>query len=86
MGLGKGSSEYWVIVVKLGRILYEMGGVVENITRKAILITDLIRKKWCDHPLWYPMIKYNKREFHDQTDMNKLCLQVYEIKLFSMKL
>nr|MBN8156796.1 50S ribosomal protein L16 [Vibrio vulnificus] len=36
MGSGKGSPEYWVAVVKPGRILYEMGGVAENIARKAI--------------------------------------------------
>ncbi|KAL3648264.1 hypothetical protein CASFOL_007688 [Castilleja foliolosa] len=38
MGSGKGSPEYWVAVVKPGRILYEMGGVTENIARRAILI------------------------------------------------
>nr|ANP26256.1 ribosomal protein L16 [Monotropa hypopitys] len=38
MGSGKGSPEYWVAVVKPGRILYEMGGVTENIARKAIEI------------------------------------------------
>nr|YP_009339210.1 ribosomal protein L16 [Pelargonium spinosum]YP_009339257.1 ribosomal protein L16 [Pelargonium spinosum]QBX00509.1 ribosomal protein L16 [Pelargonium grandicalcaratum]QBX00544.1 ribosomal protein L16 [Pelargonium otaviense]API85168.1 ribosomal protein L16 [Pelargonium spinosum]API85214.1 ribosomal protein L16 [Pelargonium spinosum]QBX00510.1 ribosomal protein L16 [Pelargonium grandicalcaratum] len=38
MGSGKGSPEYWVAVVKPGRILYEMGGVAENIARKAIEI------------------------------------------------
>nr|QBX00522.1 ribosomal protein L16 [Pelargonium karooicum] len=38
MGSGKGSPEYWVAVVKPGRILYEMGGVAENIARKAIQI------------------------------------------------
>ena len=38
MGSGKGSPEYWVAVVKPGRILYEMGGVNENIARRAILI------------------------------------------------
>nr|AUT83735.1 ribosomal protein L16 [Geranium pyrenaicum] len=38
MGSGKGSPEYWVAVVKPGRILYEMGGVTENIARKAISI------------------------------------------------
>ncbi|KAF1876880.1 hypothetical protein Lal_00033173 [Lupinus albus] len=38
MGSGKGSPEYWVAVVKPGRILYEMGGVAENIARKAISI------------------------------------------------
>ena len=36
MGSGKISPEYWVVVVKPGRILYEMGGVAENIARKAI--------------------------------------------------
>ncbi|YP_002720149.1 rpl16 (chloroplast) [Jatropha curcas] len=39
MGSGKGSPEYWVAVVKPGRILYEMGGVAENIARKSISIT-----------------------------------------------
>nr|YP_010273063.1 ribosomal protein L16 [Parnassia tenella]YP_010319975.1 ribosomal protein L16 [Parnassia qinghaiensis]YP_010456596.1 50S ribosomal protein L16 [Parnassia degeensis]UJJ82668.1 ribosomal protein L16 [Parnassia qinghaiensis]UJJ83372.1 ribosomal protein L16 [Parnassia tenella]UUA66101.1 50S ribosomal protein L16 [Parnassia tenella]UUA67722.1 50S ribosomal protein L16 [Parnassia degeensis] len=38
MGSGKGSPEYWVAVVKPGRILYEMGGVGENIAQKAISI------------------------------------------------
>ena len=38
MGSGKGSPEYWVAIVKPGRILYEMGGVAENIARKAISI------------------------------------------------
>nr|ASN79080.1 ribosomal protein L16 [Pterospora andromedea] len=37
-GKGKGSPEYWVAVVKPGRILYEMDGVAERIARKAILI------------------------------------------------
>ena len=38
MGSGKGSPEYWVAGVKPGKILYEMGGVPENIARKAISI------------------------------------------------
>ena len=38
MGSSKGSPEYWVAIVKPGRILYEMGGVAENIARRAILI------------------------------------------------
>ncbi|KAF1862515.1 hypothetical protein Lal_00014484, partial [Lupinus albus] len=41
MGSGKGSPEYWVAVVKPSRIVYEMGGVAENIARKAISITAL---------------------------------------------
>ena len=38
MGSGKGSPEYWVAVIKPGRILYEMSGVPENIAKKAISI------------------------------------------------
>nr|YP_010474139.1 ribosomal protein L16 [Corydalis hendersonii]UVH68352.1 ribosomal protein L16 [Corydalis hendersonii]WCR63366.1 ribosomal protein L16 [Corydalis hendersonii]DBA09351.1 TPA_asm: ribosomal protein L16 [Corydalis hendersonii] len=38
MGSGKGSPEYWVSVVKPGRILYEMVGVSEKVAREAISI------------------------------------------------
>ncbi|RYR08274.1 hypothetical protein Ahy_B05g075867 [Arachis hypogaea] len=38
MGSEKGSLEYWVAVVKPGRILYEMGRVPENIAKRAISI------------------------------------------------
>jgi large subunit ribosomal protein L16 len=38
MGSGKGSPEYWVSVVKLGRILYEMSGIPETIARAAMRI------------------------------------------------
>lgn len=36
MGKGKGSPEYWVAVVKPGRILYEMEGVDEPLAREAL--------------------------------------------------
>jgi large subunit ribosomal protein L16 len=35
MGKGKGNPEYWVAVVKPGRILYEMEGLTEEIAREA---------------------------------------------------
>ena len=35
MGKGKGAPEYWVAVVKPGRILYEMEGVPESVAREA---------------------------------------------------
>ena len=38
MGSGKGSPEYWVSVVKPGRILYEIGGISETVARAAISI------------------------------------------------
>jgi len=36
MGSGKGSPEYWVAVVKPGRILFEMAGVPEDVAREAL--------------------------------------------------
>ena len=36
MGSGKGSVEYWVAVVKPGRVLFEMAGVPEDIAKEAM--------------------------------------------------
>ena len=36
MGSGKGSPEYWVAVVKPGRVLFEIGGVDEELAREAL--------------------------------------------------
>src|SRR5213083_2295592 len=36
MGKGKGAPEYWVAVVKPGRILFEMEGVEESLAREAM--------------------------------------------------
>ncbi|MBQ0012129.1 MAG: 50S ribosomal protein L16 [Clostridiales bacterium] len=36
MGSGKGSPEYWVAVVKPGRVLFEISGVTEEIAREAM--------------------------------------------------
>ena len=36
MGKGKGAPEYWVAVVKPGRILFEMNGVTEELAREAM--------------------------------------------------
>ncbi len=36
MGSGKGSPEYWVAVVKPGRVLFEMDGVAEEVAREAM--------------------------------------------------
>ncbi len=36
MGSGKGSPEYWVAVVKPGRIMFEIGGVSEEISKEAL--------------------------------------------------
>ena len=36
MGSGKGAPEYWVAVVKPGRVLFEMAGVSEEVAREAM--------------------------------------------------
>ena len=36
MGSGKGSPEYWVAVVKPGRVLFEIGGIEDSVAREAL--------------------------------------------------
>ena len=36
MGKGKGSPEYWVAVVKPGRVMFEIAGVSEEVAREAL--------------------------------------------------
>ncbi len=40
MGSGKGSPEYWVAVVKPGRVLFEIAGVDETVAREAIRLAS----------------------------------------------
>ena len=41
MGSGKGSPEFWVAVVKPGRILFEMKGVTEDVAREALRLGSM---------------------------------------------
>ena len=40
MGSGKGSPEYWVAVVKPGRIMFEIAGVPEDVAREALRLAS----------------------------------------------
>jgi large subunit ribosomal protein L16 len=40
MGSGKGNPEFWVAVVKPGRIMFEINGVTEEIAREAFRLAD----------------------------------------------
>ena len=40
MGSGKGSPEYWVAVVKPGRVMFEMGGVTEEQAKEAMRLAS----------------------------------------------
>lgn len=40
MGSGKGSPEYWVAVVKPGRIMFEMAGVSEEVAKEAMRLAS----------------------------------------------
>ena len=58
MGKGKGSPEYWVAVVKPGRILFEVGGVDEQLARDAmrLAIQKLpIKAKFVVRPEMHPV-------------------------------
>lgn len=57
MGKGKGSPEYWVAVVKPGRVMFEMDGVSEEVAREAMRLaghklpikTKFVTKKDTEH-------------------------------------
>ena len=40
MGSGKGSPEYWVSVVKPGRVMFEMDGISEEVAREAMRLAS----------------------------------------------
>ena len=40
MGKGKGAPEYWVAVVKPGRIIFELDGVPEDVAREAMRLAS----------------------------------------------
>lgn len=50
MGKGKGAPEYWVAVIKPGKILFEIQGVEEEVARKALTLASNklpIKTKFC---------------------------------------
>ena len=40
MGSGKGSPEYWVAVVKPGKVMFEIGGVSEELAKEAMRLAQ----------------------------------------------
>ncbi|WP_089609475.1 50S ribosomal protein L16 [Dehalobacterium formicoaceticum] len=40
MGSGKGSPEYWVSVVKPGRVMFELAGVTEEVAKEALRLAQ----------------------------------------------
>ena len=40
MGSGKGSPEFWVAVIKPGRVLFELSGVTEPVAREALRLAS----------------------------------------------
>ncbi len=56
MGSGKGAPEYWVAVVKPGRVMFEIGGVSEEVAREALRLaghklpikTKIIQREVCE--------------------------------------
>ncbi|MCL2248904.1 MAG: 50S ribosomal protein L16 [Oscillospiraceae bacterium] len=58
MGKGKGAPDHWVAVVKPGRVLFEIGGVTEEVAREAIRLAG--HKLPCK-------TKFIKREVQSET-------------------
>ena len=56
MGSGKGAPEYWVAVVKPGRVMFEIGGVPEDVAREALRLaghklpikTKCVKREVCE--------------------------------------
>ncbi len=64
MGSGKGAPEYWVAVVKPGRVMFELAGVDEELAREALRLASMKLPTKC---------KFVKREgeFEVQYDSKK---------------
>ena len=63
MGSGKGSPEYWVAVVKPGRVMFEIGGVDEALAREALRLASHKLPVKC---------KIVKRENNEGGDVNEV--------------
>ena len=61
MGSGKGSVEYWVAVVKPGRVMFEMAGVAEEVAREALRLAGHKLPVKC---------KFVKAEAAEQSEVN----------------
>mgnify|MGYP001776570248 FL=1 len=61
MGSGKGSVEYWVAVVKPGRVMFEMAGVAEEVAREALRLAGHKLPVKC---------KFVKAESAEQSEVN----------------
>ena len=64
MGSGKGAPEYWVAVVKPGRILFELGGVEEEVAREAMRLAAM------KLPIKTRFIAKNKEESEGDSNEN----------------
>ena len=60
MGSGKGSPDFWVAVVKPGRVMFEIGGVTEDVAREAMRLAG--HKLPCK-------VKFIKREGIDPNEI-----------------
>jgi len=65
MGSGKGSPEFWVAVVKPGRVMFEIGGIKEEVAREALRLathklpcgTKIISKEDLDKSLGFNSVE-----------------------------
>jgi large subunit ribosomal protein L16 len=60
MGSGKGNPEYWVAVVKPGRVMFEIAGIEESVAREALRLAS--------HKLPIRCKAYSKAELDKEVD------------------
>jgi large subunit ribosomal protein L16 len=63
MGKGKGSPEYWVAVVKPGRVLFELAGVSEDLAKESMALAQYklpIKTKFVVRPDYVPPVVFKK--------------------------
>ena len=76
MGKGKGAPEYWVAVVKPGRVMFEIAGVPEETAREAMRLAANKLPVKC---------KFIKKEEKDGEQLTKLSLEELNKKLKELK-
>ena len=63
MGKGKGSPEYFVAVIKPGRVLFELAGVPEDLAREAMALAQYklpMKTKFVVRPDYVPPVQVRK--------------------------
>ena len=89
MGSGKGSPEYWVAVVKPGRVMFELNGVSEEIAREALRLAMHklpIKCKFVTRADQKEVTQMKTNDFRDMTNEEVLKeIDEFKTELFNLR-